>query len=349
MSESASPDPVPPAPAPAPSSEVVFRMLTPIFKYAIDGATCFTHSGDHRGARFEINLRPYAPNLTDWDEVTEHATNNIRNMLLERAIHVSEHFGISAHFLLTDVFHPASGMSGATASTPECQAVHDAVVDALNLHSSGGLPHHETYTFQCPPSQHSGLVIRTPNSRQARYSHLGRSSELRSTDFNACRSTIDRLLSKPLNGNTTFENVLRLAMEYHRLSFTLERVDHAFLILMVAFEAMFKKKDEDGSNHAAGRIGRLLGAATKEDCSAITKEFDTGPDCFREIRNDIAHGDTSLSLATVTNKYTSLYRHVTAAIVKLLSLPAGSLDDTKDYYDEISRITKERYDPLPRR
>jgi len=145
----------------------------------------------------------------------------------------------------------------------------------------------------------------------------------------------------------TLDRVLRLAMEYHRLAFTLERVDHAFLILMVAFEAMFKKKDEDNASRAAQRIGRLLGA-TKSKCMSIQKDFfDNRGDWFSKIRNDIAHGDTSLSLATVASKYPSLYRHVSTAIITLLNLPSGSIDDTKDYYDEISRLTEARFIGLP--
>ena len=110
---------------------------------------------------------------------------------------------------------------------------------------------------------------------------------------------------------------------------------------------MFKKKDEDNASRAAQRIGRLLGA-TKSECMSIHKEFfDNKGDWFSKIRNDIAHGDTSLSLTTVAGKYVSLYRHVTAAIVKLLNLSPGSVDDTKDYYDELTRLTETRFFSLP--
>ena len=171
---------------------------------------------------------------------------------------------------------------------------------------------------------------------------------LRSADFDACRSTIDVLMRKTWNENATFDRVLRLAMEYHRLSFTLERVEHAFLILMVAYEAMFKKDGTENASKSAQRIGWLLGAATKKDCKTIQKEFNDDPNSFSKIRNQIAHGDPSLDLATVASKYPSLYRNVTTAIVKLLDLPTASLDDSKDYYDELSRYTKDRFDHLPR-
>ena len=340
-----------PATDPTPTalfSRVVFRMLTPIFRYVIDGATCFTHSGSFRSSRFEIELRPYAPNPTDWTEVTEYADDGIRDMLRQRAIHVSPHFGIAAHFLLNDVIHPAESIPEFAGNTEECLVIQDALVDGLRLHSSAGLAFHETYGFRCPPPLHPGLGTSSPKSQQVQFSHLGTPSVLRSADLDACRSTIDLLMRKTWKENATFDRVLRLAMEYHRLSFTLERVEHAFLILMVAYEAMFKTDATENASQPAVRIGRLLGTATQKDCSAIQKEFNDDPDSFSKIRNRIAHGDPGLNLATVAGKYPSLYRHVTAAIVNLLNVPSGALDSTSDYYGALSRYTKVRYDGLPR-
>jgi hypothetical protein len=344
MSEEISPSPVPATPAPG----VVFRMLTPVFKYAIEGATCFMHSGNYRSARFEIKLRPYTHNPTDWAEVTEYADDGIRDLLIQRRFHVPEAlFGVARHVLLNDALHRTGSIMEDGGNMLECLEIQDAVVSGLRLHSSAGLHCHESYSFRYPPTQHSGLIIHSPKTRQAMFSHLGTPSVLRVTDFDACRSTIDKLLSKTWNEKITSDKVLRLAMEYQRLSFTLERVEHAFLILMVAFEAMFKKDGTESASKPAQRIGRLLGAATKKDCNAIQKEFNDDPDSFSKIRNQIAHGDPTLDLATVANKYPCLYRYITAAIVTLLNLPAGSLDDTKDYYDEISCLTASRFVNLP--
>jgi hypothetical protein len=239
MTEHPSPDPVPAAPGTLP--EVVFRMLTPIFRYAIDGATCFTHSGNYGTARFEITLRPYAHNRTDWAEVTEYADDGIRSLLLQRTFHVPDpFFGAANHVLLNDVIHSAQSIPEYASNTSECLVIQEAFLVGLRLHSSAGLPCHETYGFRSPPTLHSGLGIHSPRTREAMFSHLGTPSLLKSADFDACRSTIDVLMRKTWKESATFDRVLRLAMEYHRLSFTLERVEHAFLILMVAYEAMFK-------------------------------------------------------------------------------------------------------------
>ncbi len=194
--------------------EVVFRLLTPVFRYTIEGATGFTHCGNFGNAHFEIVHRPYAANPTDWAEVTKYADDGVRDLLQKRVIHFSHHFMCAAtHFLLTDVSHPAESVSEGAGNS---MTIKDAVEDALRLHSSAGLSFEDTFTFRWPPSSHSGLGIHSPNTRQVRFSYLGTPSVLRSADFDACRSTIETLIRKTWN-NSTFDQVLRLAMQYHRL------------------------------------------------------------------------------------------------------------------------------------
>jgi hypothetical protein len=88
----------------------------------------------------------------------------------------------------------------------------------------------------------------------------------------------------------------------------------------------------DGGHVRASSLNRAAAGGNKvRGYEYLKRLFDNRGDWSSNIRNDIAHGDTSLSLATVASKYPSLYRHVTVAIVKLLNLPSGSLDEAKDY------------------
>jgi hypothetical protein len=328
--------------------EVVFRSITPVFNHQIDGAPCFTHSGKNRDASFNIELRPYTANPENSGEVTLYASDGIRQLLRERSIHFSNHFfSHAAHFLIVDLEYPAGIVSDTCVGTQECSEVLLATLEALRLHSSSGLIYHETYHFRTNSSAQSGLGITATNALQNRFSRLPSPSTLIASEFGACRATIDMFLTWKWSATINRDNVLNLAKEYHRTSFNLEHVAHAFLILMIVFEALFKK-DENSSGKAASSIGRLLGH-TQKACSTITREFDDGADSFREIRNQIAHGDTGLNEQTVSRKYQSLYRYVTDALVKLLALPPGQVDNTKDYYDEIARITDQRYASLPRK
>jgi hypothetical protein len=102
MSEATFPGPVPATPAP----EAVFRMLTPVYNYRIEGADCFKHSGSNGSLQFNLILRPH-PSPTDWVAVAESAKPSIRAEIERWATHDSERFGTTAnHFLLTDLAGP---------------------------------------------------------------------------------------------------------------------------------------------------------------------------------------------------------------------------------------------------
>src|ERR1700722_9323991 len=62
------------------SSDVVFRMLAPVFMYEIQGATCFDHAGQFNNCKFQVALQPYN-HRTDFDEVTKTADTRSRDML----------------------------------------------------------------------------------------------------------------------------------------------------------------------------------------------------------------------------------------------------------------------------
>ena len=138
---------------PGQSSDVVFRMLAPVFMYEVQGATFFDHAGQFNNVKFKVTLQPYN-HRRDFDEITESADIHSRETLQQRGIHKSDQFwhGPEPYILVMDVTHPAGSIQVNTAGcTQECWTIEDAVTDALRLHSSRGLPGHETYTFRSPP------------------------------------------------------------------------------------------------------------------------------------------------------------------------------------------------------
>jgi hypothetical protein len=324
-----------PASAPALPAQTV-RILTPVYDFKLEGADSFAHAGPYKGANFKVVLRPYT-GPADLDALVNLAHPNNRPSI-RQGFRRFDTGAAGCHVLLIEVALPGSAFALDMGIATEVQL---STVETLRLHSTAGLPHDDPLMF----SDAAILAQVRWISRQSPISHLPKPSVLRSDDFAACRATGDTLRSKAWGG-TTFDKVVGLAKEYHRLSFTLEKVEHAFLILMVAYEAMFLRDGTENASKPAQRIGRLLGA-TKKDCQGIQRDFNDDPDSFSKIRNQIAHGDPNLNLATVASKYPSLCRHLTAAIVRLLALPPGSLDDTKDYYDEITRLTESRFFSLP--
>ena len=200
------------------------RVLTPVFAFRLDGADSFTHAGTHKGAGFKLELRPYA-GPADVEGIINQAHVNIRDSIRYGFHHPPAPI---SHFLLIEVALPGSAYALDMGLPAEVQ---QSTVEALRLHSSAGLPNDGQFVFSDSPY----LGVMSWTSRQTRIFHLPAPSTLRTADFAACRTTGDILRSKTW-GNNTFDNVVGLAKEYHRVALTLERVDHAFLILMVAYE-----------------------------------------------------------------------------------------------------------------
>jgi hypothetical protein len=343
MTNQLSPSAPPPGPAQS-HQNVAFRMLTPVFNYQIEGNGRFSHSGQYRNARFEILLRPYKHEQSDFDEVTCYCSESIRQLQGLREFPHSRHFMQTANYvLLVDTRQPAAQYQN---NTSEGMHVLQAALNAFRLHSSAGLPSHDTYIWRDPPPLHPGLHTHCPNAYQNRFSHLSPVSELRQAEFAPCQATIDSLVSKTWNNQLTFDSVLSLAMEYDRVCFTLEHVEHAFLILMTAFEALFKKDATEKASKAAVRIGRLLGKS-KRGCKDIQGAFFDDPRAYSKIRNQVAHGDPGLNVSNVQALYPGLHGYVKQAMIELLAMPAGTLDTTKNYYDEITRLVDARFNSLP--
>ncbi len=56
------------------------RILTPVFDYKIEGAANFSHSGQYKGADFEVVLRPYA-GPSGLEDIIRDAHINIRDSI----------------------------------------------------------------------------------------------------------------------------------------------------------------------------------------------------------------------------------------------------------------------------
>jgi hypothetical protein len=197
----------------------------------------------------------------------------------------SHHVGMMAdHLLRVDATYPPNTIKMNNHGTWDCSIILMAAMDALRLHATAGLTFDISYNMRSPIPRYAGFETFSVNSVPRRFNFLANISTLPEIDFGKCRATCDRLIHKTWNDAAQHDKILRLAMEYHRLSFTFERAEHAFLIVMVAYEAIFKKDDEK-AHHAAHRISRFLGE-TKVECDFIEAEFKK----HSITRNSIAHG-----------------------------------------------------------
>ncbi len=299
---------------------ITFRYLTPIFRYS--HLTDFEHSGEYKEARYTIALKGY--NSRRIPEIEE---GNILNELLKygnepaiknlQSLHISRQIfpNIADAFLVVDVMQPLTDDRVLDANSWEAIDIFNQFITALRLHTTQGLLYEYTYIFCSHPYPEP-----SPDNRPAFIQELAREtvnytvqasginpfgtlrhgvSSLPDEEHEPCRVTFQHLLNKQWDETDTFDKVLKLALEYHRLSFTLERFDHAFLILMVVFEALFKHEKEKNANDAANRIAGLL-ATIQSDFEPVKDAFyNRSGTAFSGIKNCIAHGDPTLDKTQV--------------------------------------------------
>jgi hypothetical protein len=329
---------------------ITFRSLTPIFKFTLGDNSEFLHSGTFKDASYSISLRKYAEGKPGFDELMRYADEISHEKL--RSIHLAPPplHGVADYFLVVDVTQSLTEDLRVNINPYESVHISNKVLDALRLHSSKGLLYCNTYLFRFPHHPQGGQATSSPLINQFVFSHLGTGlSVLYDSEFENCLTTFDILVNKKWDNNIVFDRILSFALRYHQIIFNLEAVEHAFLILMVIFESLFKDDSENNASNAANRISRLL-SIKKNDYNKIRDDFndnDRSTDPFCHIRNKIVHGDPTLDTKTIKSKYPALYQYITKAIIKLISLPDGTIDHTKNYYEEINNFVDEQFSALP--
>lgn len=322
---------------------VTFRSIVPIHQFAFEQADGqFLHSGNYQNATFTISLSRCDRTKDGFDKLLEGVDKWIREQL------ASKYAGVEGtnYYLVVDVTQPIGDELKVPGNSFESIHIPNTMIEALRLHSSRGLLFVQTYQFQLHHSDE--LITSRPTPSQYLFPHQGfpAPSILLDSEFEPCRHTFDVLLRKVWEDEFTLDRLLRLALEYHKATFNLSAVEHSFLILMVVFEALFKKKQESNTSQAAIRVAKLLSDVQNEKLAIQKDFFDSDPQSFCNIRNDIVHGNPDLNLQVVRSRYPLLYQYITKAIVRLLVIQNGAIDHTKDYYDEISKFVNGRFATL---
>ena len=316
---------------------ITFYSIIPIFNYSILSEE-FTHSGTYRDASFLISFKRIASGKEGFSELAKNADKSIHENLA--SIHISPRFIFAPatnDFLFIEVTYPYNQKYEVSGNTSDTQIITHYILTALRLHSSKGILSHYIYTFRNPPNPHLGwnVQIQSPLMPQYSIGHLKGVSVLKKSDYANCRNTFERLL-KNHSGNKSIDKILKLALDYHLTTFNLQTIEHSFLILIVIFEILFKKELCGNAEKAADRISKLISSNPSEQSRIKETFFKIGKrDSFCNIRNDIAHGNSSLNTNEVEIKFPILYDYITQAIIELIAISDSEIDKSKDYYDEL--------------
>lgn len=141
--------------------------------------------------------------------------------------------------------------------------------------------------------------------------------------------------------------ILTLALGYYYLSSTMTEFRTIFLYLIIAFEALFKRRDEDSASPACTRMAKLI-AETKAQYNEHNRFLwgtDKSPGCCK-IRNQIVHGE---SASPPKEMFWQLRHHLRCAILQISHLILSSQIDPDNYYESLNGYVNNRFATLPNR
>lgn len=349
------------------SERITFRYLTPVFNY--NSAINFECSGSYKDVTYSISLKRYAMKKDRFNPIFKYANEiaieELRDNIGDTNLYIPSYTEV---FLIVDVQQPFTVETERSVSTLTSYHIFEQILNALRLHTTTRLLHERYYIFRSPPfielkqpscykseTMNQELIIKHGEER-ANYVGINLNTvplmwgvmkngeaDLLTHEHDLCKKTFQILLNKEWDYTRTSDKVIKLALDYYRISFNLERVEQAFLILIVSFEALFKKNQTEVNSKPADRIGKLLSTVQKGK-KKISKDFFGTGKCLSKIGNSIRHGDPTLDETLVEKEYPNLYRYITAAIIELLKIPDEILGE--NYYEELDEYLEERYSKL---
>lgn len=229
----------------------------------------------------------------------------------------------------------------------------NALLDSFRLHTTNGILYDSTLRVNFNDDVvETQLYSRLPKQDSGRT--LAVESYLLTNEFDNCKKSFEILIRKKYKRNKTFNNILKIALNYHRIIFQLWCSPTQFLLLMIIFEALFKKGGDSKISDPAEILAKLIEKDKTKQRKIITNFYNKkrkkkkngkntkDTSSFRGIRNIIAHGDPALSDKRVMARYRLLYEYIRKAIIEVLHISDEEIGAKDDYYDKIKVIATKR-------
>ena len=138
--------------------------------------------------------------------------------------------------------------------------------------------------------------------------------------------------------------VLHLAKKYYLLSSTQTEYDVIFIFLMISFEALFKRSEEEDVNRAVSIFRKLI-ADTKQESDDIWKFMSPQEKGCCYLRNGIVHGNENAGNVS-SQTFWLLKSYLRRAIVTLIELLSLNKVDRNDYYESLHTYAEQRFNSL---
>ncbi len=333
---------------------IQFRTITPIFNFSFDDETfIYNKNGFYRGIKYLITIKKYDRGEKAYNNILggiadEFAYNNLNS------IHMFQGYKVTDYFVTCDLFYEDSSSVGESQNTIETNNLVSALLSALNIVSTYGINSKKTYILRKPylsahytnlnikvgSTIYGNCVIIEPLSSPFFLNELAlQKSTFEKEDFNLLNTVIDFFLVDLVE--TQFTRIFRLANDYFRLAFTVERKEHSYLFLILVCETLFRNETVD-SPFVSSKISKLL-AQDKESYKRINKEFKPKKNnSFYDIRNDIAHGNLINNDKLLKDQLLALFKYTRLLLINSITVIYPKINQ-EDYFTDLYRLIDELY------
>lgn len=198
------------------------------------------------------------------------------------------------------------------ATNPYQSDLIESLLDGIRLFS-GGDPHQHK-AFHIDEEQLVNTVIKWPLTEILSKEFALTSAHLSSIKQMFLQVWQVRVASRQVSSC----KVLTTALEYYYLTSTISDRRTNFMHLMIAFEALFKSREEESASAAGARLAKLT-ATTKEKFNEIRRFMWSTKEALGccQLRNAIVHGGSGAFPSDTDKKLRELIRH---ALIRLIYL-----------------------------
>lgn len=320
---------------------VHFRTIIPIYNLATGD---FSLSGKFGNAKYKISVdyikQTGKPELSKLNKYIDQ----------ERGFEIYNHIFFQSQnsmcgnrhcpIIIVDVKQDMSEQLWVAGNSLEQIQLNTALISALSTLTTRGILIDYLYSYRLTdlffegtyPEKSTGLSTSSFFEKPIFFSHgeqgLTTLDEKHSKDLELI---FDCYLKLDSTDDSSFKNILQLSTSYYLTSLCLSKIEHAFLMLVIILEIIYKVNEEENFDKTVKRC-RIVLDLKKAFATNFFNDEQTG---VRELRNAIAHGKL-FDTGPLKEKYDKLFKFVRHSIINLIIKQNEYVaNDQKDWYKNI--------------
>ncbi len=316
---------------------MIDRFVVPIYNLRIDNE--YNCSGIIDEMKYNILLKTYNASKINPDYINEedlkelfkyggkNSTKNYYDTFQDDKVFIHNY---TKTFLLVDIVSEDKSV--------KYLYLFKAVIDTLNLTIEKGISYYEYFPFSKGYSYVKLNGISSLRSYPEIFSPMN--EEILLNEFipkNSLEIIIRQIYDLESKENQ-YSKIMILSIDYLNFSRRIEKIEQAFLILMITIEAMFKESENEKLYKKMSSLAKLISNSEVEYEEIIYKfkqknQEQNQNEYFIGIRNSIAHGKEFLERDEMKAKVLELYKYIRRCIIEILDI--NDKFTLENYYEDL--------------